>query len=1374
MDLKRIDQFFDILIILLLDLLSIIFVLIPPFNQTPLRIIFALPILLFLPGYMLIAAMFPRKEELSGIERFTLSIGLSIAIFVFDGFAISVTPWRFRPMPIIVSLTWITLFFTLLTLITRFRTPAEKRYFFGPTTISEFVDSLKVKEEPTDIERALMIALIGSIIIASSMLIYAKLTFEEEKFTALYILGKEGKAENYPSELYILEKNPIIVGVENYEHAPVNYTLQIKLGEYLLHERSLTLNHNEKWEDTVYLTPKHVGKHLKLEFLLYKDELLQPYRSVHLWVDSVINYDNLREIREFALSELPEIEDSDMENEGWTFNKNSDYFRGYFTELHQIVENVTLHGYVIDANTSKPVPNARINFDNHYEYRKSVNADENGSYAVMLIPDYFWISVSAKGYKRNDFELDLSENRSMFLNLTVQQTMPLKLNIEELAELNETIEEHPLEEFPHAISVLRGYVINHLTGEPVPYAEIKVTHELGFIQKTKTDEFGYYEIKVISGAHRIEIRADGYAANFTNYRIGSVHELDLVLLPKSCKVKGYIVDEKGRPVSDVSISLRSRQFSNSTRSNLTGYYELNSIPGSFTLKAEKRGYFGSSAEFNLTAYETKLVNLTVERILPACRVEGYVSFNDRKIPGVDVILTGIDYKGNPVQKSTRTDFNGFFKADVLPGTIFLNVLQGYSGEEVRFYARSGKKVFLNIQLEDNPESTFKMIYPSQTKMVKGYYSEIYQEIASAEGLATLIFKVKDSYKSDRESGIYKQVLLNNHVIWEDDISGDEGWEEVKIPVTFDEGVNRLSMRLYAKKDANGPVIVEWDAVKLEPISEIIKDRATIFSVRDADGGQNFTTELFLGKHEEFIVSIENEEQERVNYTLEIRLDDVVHKKELITLNDGEKWEKIVLFIPEVLGEFIKLEFLLFKNSEKPYKYFSLWVSSEIDYNNLHLLKKYSEDVPMIANSDMEALGEWDYYENEINFTGRISSDEFVSPFHSYEILATYCNQSCYAGIKQELDVEKISNAVVSLDVKDSYKKTGGSNFFKQVLLNGKILWNDDVAGDEGWLHENIPVTILPGKNIIELRVYSHGKVLSPVKVWWDNIELKPVTEILNETTKFAVYDSYGGENYLRLLYLGMPSSYTVSIENRENRTLDYTLQVRLAGILHREYRIKLNHAEIWYENVTVIPEVIGDNLLLEFILLKEGKQYRYFSLWVSSDIDYSNPSILKEYEISIPPPIDNGDFEGSGGWSYSKKGLILWEVSLDEYASGNRSLRVYQDGVLNAEDYVSIYQDAGTVEKGVTFVTFSVKDNYNEPNATGYLKQVLLNDRVLWEDDVAESEGWQKLSIPVYFSGVNRLSFRVYAEREVEYADISVFWDDISLKTITGGKLENT
>ena len=72
----------DLTLVILLTLSCIPFVLIPPLNETPVRIILGLLLLvLFLPGYSLIAALFPRKDDLDGIERIALRFqGSGIAV----------------------------------------------------------------------------------------------------------------------------------------------------------------------------------------------------------------------------------------------------------------------------------------------------------------------------------------------------------------------------------------------------------------------------------------------------------------------------------------------------------------------------------------------------------------------------------------------------------------------------------------------------------------------------------------------------------------------------------------------------------------------------------------------------------------------------------------------------------------------------------------------------------------------------------------------------------------------------------------------------------------------------------------------------------------------------------------------------------------------------------------------------------------------------------------------------------------------------------------------------------------------------------------------------------------------------------------------
>ena len=64
---------------------------------------------LYLPGASLIEALYPKKGDLSQLERLALSIGLSLALVPLVGLILNYTPWGIRLTPIVASLTALTL-----------------------------------------------------------------------------------------------------------------------------------------------------------------------------------------------------------------------------------------------------------------------------------------------------------------------------------------------------------------------------------------------------------------------------------------------------------------------------------------------------------------------------------------------------------------------------------------------------------------------------------------------------------------------------------------------------------------------------------------------------------------------------------------------------------------------------------------------------------------------------------------------------------------------------------------------------------------------------------------------------------------------------------------------------------------------------------------------------------------------------------------------------------------------------------------------------------------------------------------------------------------------------------------------------------------
>lgn len=388
----------DLKLLMAVSLITVIFALVPYLNQTPLRSLFALIFTFFIPGYAFIAAFFPGKNEISGTERVTLSIGFSILITVFTGFSITLLRLELGQESIIPFITFSTLALLLLAYISRRRLPVEKQFHFSYRTFIDSIhaeqtgsfephnpklfenDSQQPKERkfkninrskisaiqttPEDklkqyvanissnafpiLSRALIIALVVSIMITGAIFVHAKVTGDKERTTALYILGPEGKAENYPSVLSMTKPTRIIVGIENHEHEPLNYTLLIKLDEKILNQTDIFLEDNEKWEHVVSITPLRLklGEQ-KLDFILSKENQKSSYRSVHLWVTQELESEGLSEAM-VKVIDFIDLKNPSMENnDGWTFvSTNEENVEGSYKNGSGIYSS---RGYMIKS-----------------------------------------------------------------------------------------------------------------------------------------------------------------------------------------------------------------------------------------------------------------------------------------------------------------------------------------------------------------------------------------------------------------------------------------------------------------------------------------------------------------------------------------------------------------------------------------------------------------------------------------------------------------------------------------------------------------------------------------------------------------------------------------------------------------------------------------------------------------------------------------------------------------------------------------------------------------------------------------------------------------------------------------------------------------
>ena len=268
-------------LLLIISVAILLIIAITLFPSSVLRVILGLPFILFLPGYMLTAALVPARNALGGIERIALSCTLSISLVAATGFILNFTRWGITLYPILISLTIFILIMSAITWLRRRRLFQEERSAFTVTL------SLSRWTEQAVVNKVLSVFLAVAILGALASAGYAIAASDEnDRFTEFYILGADGKAGDYPAELAVGEEAKVTAGVVNNEREDESYRIEVTIDGNINSEiTDIALVQGEKWEREVFFSPRKAGENEEVRFSLYKEGQQQPYRLLRLWID---------------------------------------------------------------------------------------------------------------------------------------------------------------------------------------------------------------------------------------------------------------------------------------------------------------------------------------------------------------------------------------------------------------------------------------------------------------------------------------------------------------------------------------------------------------------------------------------------------------------------------------------------------------------------------------------------------------------------------------------------------------------------------------------------------------------------------------------------------------------------------------------------------------------------------------------------------------------------------------------------------------------------------------------------------------------------------------------------------------------------------
>ena len=299
---------------------------------SPSQILVGLPLLFGLPGYALVAALFPARPSrtdtshvddehigdaviagrlgrlhqrgIDSIERLVLSVGLSAVVLPFVGLALSVVPNGLSASTVLSSLTAFVLVVSVLAAVRRARLPEDQRFSVSLRAAAGAVATEAVGT--TRFETAVNVALAVSVVAAGSALAFGVAAPQSGGgFTDFHLTteGENGQlvAANYPDSLGP-DSTPLVLTIENQEGATQQYTVVVQLQRVAddgsvtertrLRTFSPTVKPGEEWTTRHQPNPQMTGNDLRLTYLLYKGDapanptMENAYIELHQWVSA--------------------------------------------------------------------------------------------------------------------------------------------------------------------------------------------------------------------------------------------------------------------------------------------------------------------------------------------------------------------------------------------------------------------------------------------------------------------------------------------------------------------------------------------------------------------------------------------------------------------------------------------------------------------------------------------------------------------------------------------------------------------------------------------------------------------------------------------------------------------------------------------------------------------------------------------------------------------------------------------------------------------------------------------------------------------------------------------------------------------------------
>ena len=285
-----------------------------------LRFALGLPVLVFLPGYVLVAVLFPGRprpstgaserafRRIDGVERAALSFAMSLVLLILYALVVDLTPLAFSEPTALGGVTVLVLAGASLGGVRRLDLPASERF---RVPFGRWFGAREAVLHPRSwLDGALNVVLLASAVAALGAFGYAlAVPAPNAGFTEFQLLTENDAgdlvASGYPSTVEAGEETPLVAAVTNHEGSAQTYTVVVELqqvsatdGEVtVLEETELQRTQSRvgagetwNWRHAVAPPPTMQGEDRRLQYTLYRGDAPadasadDAYRRLHLWI----------------------------------------------------------------------------------------------------------------------------------------------------------------------------------------------------------------------------------------------------------------------------------------------------------------------------------------------------------------------------------------------------------------------------------------------------------------------------------------------------------------------------------------------------------------------------------------------------------------------------------------------------------------------------------------------------------------------------------------------------------------------------------------------------------------------------------------------------------------------------------------------------------------------------------------------------------------------------------------------------------------------------------------------------------------------------------------------------------------------------------